>query len=46
VMAGYEPGDPYTAPPPARPFLEETQAEPGRLRVAVTSRDCAPVRVS
>jgi amidase len=37
VMAGYEPGDPWWAPPPARPFVEEVGAEPGELRVAVTT---------
>jgi amidase len=26
-------GDPYTAPPPVRPFVEEVGADPGRLRV-------------
>ena len=31
-IAGYEPGDPYTAPAPARPFAEEVGADPGRLR--------------
>lgn len=30
-------GDPYWAPPPARPFAEEVGADPGRLRVAVTT---------
>jgi Asp-tRNA(Asn)/Glu-tRNA(Gln) amidotransferase A subunit family amidase len=29
-------GDPYFAPPPARPFLEEVTADPGKLRIAVT----------
>jgi amidase len=29
------PGDPYMAPPPARPFLDEVGADPGRLRVGV-----------
>jgi amidase len=28
-------GDPYTAPPPARPFRTEVGADPGRLRVGV-----------
>jgi amidase len=32
------PGDPYMAPPPARPFLEEVGADPGRLRIAWTDR--------
>jgi amidase len=36
ATAGGAPGDPYPAPPPARPFLEEVGAEAGRLRVAVT----------
>jgi amidase len=38
VLAGACPGDPYAAPPPARPFLSEVGAPPGRLRVAVTRR--------
>ena len=29
-------GDPYFAPPPARPFLAEVGADPGRLRIAFT----------
>jgi amidase len=33
VMAGYEWGDPQWAPPPARPFLDEVDAEPGTLRI-------------
>jgi Asp-tRNA(Asn)/Glu-tRNA(Gln) amidotransferase A subunit family amidase len=32
---GPEPGDPYWAPPPARPFLREVGAPPGALRVAL-----------
>ncbi len=31
-------GDPYTAVPPDRPYLEEVVADPGTLRVAFTSR--------
>jgi amidase len=31
-------GDPYWAPPPARPFLQEVGADPGRLRIALTTR--------
>jgi amidase len=30
-------GDPYVAPPPARPFRQEVGAEPGALRIAFTS---------
>jgi amidase len=37
VLAGYEPGDPWWAPPAERPFAEEARASPGRLRVAVTA---------
>jgi amidase len=37
VMAGYEWGDPQWAPPPARPFLTDVDAEPGVLRIAVTA---------
>ena len=31
-------GDPYSAAPPERPFLEEVATDPGTLRVAFTSR--------
>jgi amidase len=37
VISGYEPGDPWWAPAPERPFAEEVGVEPGRLRIAVTS---------
>jgi amidase len=30
-------GDPYCAPPPRRPFLNEIAAPPGRLRIAVST---------
>lgn len=33
AIAGPGVGDPYTAPPPARPFADEVGADPGRLRV-------------
>ena len=36
ATAGPGPGDPYVAPPPARPFLQEVGADPGRLRIAYT----------
>ncbi len=38
ATAGPGSGDPYVAPPPARPFLDEVGADPGRLRIAMTSR--------
>ena len=37
VIAGPIPGDPYPAPAPVRPFEEEAQREPGRLRIAWTT---------
>jgi amidase len=37
VLSGYEPGDPWWAPPPERTFAEALAEPPGRLRVAVTS---------
>lgn len=33
---GPAPGDPYPAPPPDRPFVDEVGAHPGRLRIAYT----------
>lgn len=36
LMAGYEPGDPGQAPPPARPWRHEVAVDPGRLRIGVT----------
>ena len=37
VMAGYETGDPWWAPPPERPFAEEVGRDPGGLRIAMTT---------
>jgi amidase len=37
ALAGYEPGDPWWAPPPERSFAETTAESPPRLRIAVTS---------
>src|SRR4029077_19848219 len=37
--AGAEPGDPYTAPPPEHPFVEEIKRPPGRLKVAMMRKD-------
>ena len=34
---GPAPGDPYAAPAPAGPYLKEVGADPGRLRIAVTT---------
>ena len=38
ATAGPDAGDPYAAPPPERPFLEEVGRDPGRLRIAWWSR--------
>ena len=36
VLRGYEPGDFYIAPVPARPYLDECDEPVGELRIAVT----------
>jgi amidase len=36
ATSGPDLGDPYWAPPPERPFLEEVGADPGRLRIGFT----------
>jgi amidase len=38
---GYMPGDPYAAPPPARPFLSEIGRAPGNLRIGFMERSPA-----
>ena len=42
---GAGPGDPYVAPAPERPYLDEVGADPGRLRIAWTSKapNSAPI---
>ncbi len=35
AISGPMPGDPYFAPPPHRPFLEEAGRDPGRLRIGL-----------
>ncbi len=37
VTSGEVPGDPYNTPPPARPWLDEVGADPGRLRIGFTA---------
>lgn len=37
ATAGPAPGDPYYAAPPARPFLDEVGAPPGKLRIALAT---------
>jgi amidase len=35
AVHGPAPGDPYAAPPPARPYRDEVGADPGRLRIGL-----------
>ena len=37
ATSGPDTGDPYWAPPPERPFLQEIGRDPGRLRIAITT---------
>lgn len=39
ATCGQVPGDPYWAPPPAGPFVEEAGADPGTLRVGLVLED-------
>ena len=41
AVHGPAPGDPYVAPPPARPYVEELDAEVGRLRVGLVTQPVA-----
>ena len=45
ATAGPDVGAPYAAPPPARPFLDEVGADPGRLRIGLllTTHDGTPL---
>jgi amidase len=45
ATSGPDIGDPYWAPPPARPFLQEVGADPDRLRIAfsISSLTRAPI---
>ena len=45
TTSGPDIGDPHWAPPPARPFLQEVGANPGRLRIAVTTAAVTGVAV-
>jgi amidase len=46
VMSGEVPGDPYTAPPFARPLTEEVGVDPGKLRIGFTTRPFADMAVT
>ena len=45
ATSGPDVGDPYWAPPPERPFLDEVGAAPGRLRIAFTEKAATGVPV-
>ena len=38
AIAGNMPGDPYSAPPQRRPFVQEVGAAPGKLRIGLMKR--------
>lgn len=42
VICGYEPGDPYMAPPFARPLVQEVGVNPGVLRIGVLDHPLYP----
>jgi amidase len=42
---GPGPGDPYVAPPPARPYTEEVGTDPGTLRIAILTDPIGVSRV-
>jgi amidase len=45
TTSGPDVGDPYWAPPPARPFLKEVGADPGKLRIAFTASGIAGIEI-
>jgi len=45
ATAGPDTGDPYWAPMPTRPFLQEVGADPGRLRIGFTSEPVTDAKV-
>ena len=45
AISGPDVGDPYWAPPQARPFLQEVGADPGRLRIAFSTEAVTGVPV-
>jgi amidase len=45
AVAGPALGDPYVAPPPARPYVDELDAGPGRLRIAVSVSSAASMEI-
>ena len=45
ATCGPDIGDPYWAPPPERPFLQEVGADPGKLRIAFTIKSATGVDI-
>lgn len=45
AVSGPDVGDPYWAPPPQRPFVQEVGADPGQLRIAFTTTPFSGVPV-
>jgi amidase len=45
ATSGPDVGDPYWAPPPARPFIKEVGANPGKLRIAFTASGVAGIEI-
>jgi amidase len=43
AVEGPAPGDPYVAPPPERPYVDELEADPGRLRIGLITDPVAAV---
>lgn len=43
--SGPDLGDPYWAPPPARPYMQEVGADPGKLRIGFTTQAIGGVLV-
>lgn len=44
AIAGPLAGDPYLIPPPERPFTEEVNREPGKLRIAFSTQSLIPAQ--
>jgi amidase len=45
ATSGPDVGDPYWAPPPVRPFIEEVGFDPGKLRIAFTTTAPSGVKI-
>jgi amidase len=41
AVHGPAPGDPYVAPPPERPYVDELEADPGKLRIGLITEPVA-----